>query len=175
MWSLIHVRLACLIPALMLAVSPASEVGAQELYFIDGHSQVDRDVNAKTIIGNMKAAGVRRSILAVRAGRKPKFVIQLSAKFPQMIMPSVTTKMWGYIFDSKKPHKKYYKALKTQVGSGMFRAMSEVLMVHSDCPKAKCPPVRVPADDRRVTAALEAAVANGWPFIPHIEFVTGFV
>ena len=169
-WRLIHIRLACLIPALMLAVSPASEVRAQELYFIDAHSQVDQDVDPKTIIGNMKAAGVRRTLLSVRSGRKPKFVIQLSAKFPQMIVPSVTTKMWGYILDSKKPHKKYHKALKAQVKSGKFKAMAEVLMVHSGCPKAMCPPVRVGPDDRRVTAALEAAVAQGWPFIAHIEF-----
>jgi len=165
-----HVGLTCLISALMLPLSAASEVHAQELYFIDAHSQVDQDVDAKTIIANMKAAGVRRTILSVRSGRKPKFVIQLSAKFPERIVPSVTTKMWGYIFDSKKPHKKYRKALKAQVRSGRFKAMSEVLMFHSGCPKDKCPPVRVPADDLRVTAALEAAVANGWPFIAHIEF-----
>ncbi len=169
-WRLIHVRLTCLISALMLAVSPASEVRAQELYFIDAHSQVDQDVDAKTIIANMKAAGVHLTILSVRSGRKPNFVIQLSAKFPERIVPSVTTKMWGYIIDSQKPHKKYHKALKAQVKSGKFRAMSEVLMVHSGCPKAKCPPVLVRPNDRRVTAALEAAVANGWPFIAHIEF-----
>ncbi len=105
-WRLIHVRLTCLISALMLAVSPASEVRAQELYFIDAHSQVDQDVDAKTIIANMKAAGVHLTILSVRSGRKPNFVIQLSAKFPERIVPSVTTKMWGYIIDSEKPHKK---------------------------------------------------------------------
>jgi len=155
---------------LMLAVSPASEVYAQELYFIDAHSQVDRDVDARTIIANMNSAGVRRTILSVRSGRKPRFVVQLSAKLPERIVPSVTTKMWGYIFDSKTPHKKYRKALKAQVKSGRFKAMSEVLMVHSGCPNDKCPPVRVRPNDRRVTVALKAAVANGWPFIAHIEF-----
>lgn len=169
-WRLDFVGLMSLAAALVLAISPVSQVRAQELYFIDAHSQVDKDVNAKTIIANMDAAGVRRSILSVRSGRKPNFVIKLSKKLPERIVPSVTTKMWGYILDSKKPHKKYYKALKAQVKSGKFRAMAEVLMVHSGCPKAQCPPVRVHPEDRRVRAALKAAVANGWPFIAHIEF-----
>lgn len=163
-WRLLRVTFACLLLALAV-----STVHAQELYFIDAHSQVDHDVDAKTIIANMNAAGVRRSILSVR-NRSPKFVIQLSKQYPEQLVPPVTTKMWGYIFDSKKPHKKYYKALQGQVRSGKFRAMSEVLMVHSGCPKDKCPSVRVRPDDRRVTAALAAAVAKGWPFVAHIEF-----
>jgi len=168
-WKSVHVRLTSLIAALVLAVSPVSQVRAQELYFIDAHSQVDEDVDDKTIITNMDAAKVHLTILSIR-DRTPKVVIELSKKFPQRILPSVTTKMWGYIFDSKKPHKKYHKALKNQVKSGKFKAMAEVLMVHSGCPKDKCPSVRVRPDDPRVTAALEAAVANGWPFISHIEF-----
>ena len=120
-WRLLRVTFACLLLALAV-----STVHAQELYFIDAHSQVDHDVDAKTIIANMNAAGVRRSILSVR-NRSPKFVIQLSKQYPEQLVPPVTTKMWGYIFDSKKPHKKYYKALQGQVRSGKFRAMSEVL------------------------------------------------
>ena len=167
---LIHLGLIGLVWVLTLSLPAASGVHARELYFIGAHSQVDQDVDAKTIIANMKAAGVRRTILSVRSGRKPKFVIQLSAKFPERIVPSVTTKMWGYILDSKKPHKKYHKALRNQARSGRFKAMAEVLMFHSGCPKDKCPSVWVPLADRRVTSALKAAVAKGWPFIAHIEF-----
>lgn len=169
-WRFIHVRLACLIPVLMLTGSPASEVRAQGLYFIDAHSQADQDVDAETIVANMDAAGVRRTLLSVRSGRKPGFVVRLSAKLPERIVPSVTTKMWGYILDAKWPHAKYYAALENQVESGRFKAMAEVLMFHSGCPKDRCPSVRVRADDPRVTTALEAAAANGWPFVPHIEF-----
>ena len=32
------------------------------------------------------------------------------------------------------------------------------------------PPVLVRAGDRRVRAALKAALAQGWPFVAHIEF-----
>ncbi len=51
-----------------------------------------------------------------------------------------------------------------------IRARSEAVMVHSGSPKAKCPSVRVRPEGRRVTAALAAAVAKGWPFVAHIEF-----
>ncbi len=154
----------------LFLLTPASGLLADELPIIDAHSQMDKDVDPRTIIDRMDEAGVARTILSARHGRTPGDVLRVSAEFPERIIPSVTTKMWGYVHDSKKPHKRYRKALRAQVDSGRFRAMAEVLMVHSGCPNDMCPPVRVEPGDKRVTAALAAALANGWPFVAHIEF-----
>ena len=78
--------------------------------------------------------------------------------------------MWGYVYDSKSPHKKCYRTLGKQVISGKFRAMAKVLMWHSGCRNDKCPSVEVRSGDKRVRAALKGAMAKGWPFVVHIEF-----
>jgi predicted TIM-barrel fold metal-dependent hydrolase len=131
---------------------------------------MDSGVDQETIIKLMNRGGVYRTILAARSGIRPRAIVQFAKAYPERIIPSVTTKMWGYVFESKARHKKYYRALGKQVRSGKFRAMAEVLMWHSGCPNDKCPSVIVRSGDKRVRAALKAALAKGWPFVVHIEF-----
>ncbi|MDP7503354.1 MAG: amidohydrolase family protein [Nitrospinota bacterium] len=154
----------------LLSLALAAPSAAAELYFIDAHSQMDGSVDQETIIKLMNKGGVYRTILAARHGIKPRAIIQFAKAHPKRIIPSVTTKMWGYVHESKSRHKKYYRALGKQVRSGKFRSMAEVLMWHSGCPKDKCPSVLVRSGDKRVRVALKATLAKGWPFIAHIEF-----
>ncbi|MBT3350566.1 MAG: amidohydrolase family protein [Nitrospinaceae bacterium] len=143
---------------------------AAELYFVDAHSQMDDGVDQKTVIKLMDQGGVYRTILAARQGRSPKDVIKFNSAYPERIIPSVTTKKWGYAQPLESRHKKYYRALRNQLKSGRFRAMAEVLMWHDGCPNDKCPSIIVRANDKRVRAALKGALANEWPFVVHIEF-----
>ena len=98
-----------LILLLALALPPATI--AAKLYFIDAHSQMDSGVDRETIIKLMNQGGVYRTILAARSGIRPRAIVQFANAYPERIIPSVTTKMWGYVYDSKSPHKKYYRAL----------------------------------------------------------------
>ncbi len=154
----------------LLSLALAGPSTAAELYFVDAHSQMDEDVDQETIIKLMDRGGVYSTILAARRGRKPRDIVRFANAYPERIIPSVTTKKWGYVQELKSLHKKYYRALGKQVRSGKFRAMAEVLMWHSGCPKDKCPSVLVRSGDKRVRAALKAALAKGWPFVAHIEF-----
>lgn len=51
-----------------------------------------------------------------------------------------------------------------------FKAMAEVIMWHAK-KGDKAEKVVVAPNDRRATTAVDVALAKGWPFIPHIEFV----
>lgn len=147
-----------------------SQLEAAELYFVDAHSQMDEAVNQQTIISLMDQNGVHRTILSARSDRNPGEVVAFSNAFQKRIIPSITTKKWGYVLSAEKKHKKYYEALKNQSESGKFHAIAEVLLWHDGCPKDACPSVRVAPDDNRVKAALDVALTHNWPFVVHIEF-----
>lgn len=142
--------------------------GAEELYFIDAHSQADEDVrDLSLVIRRMDAAGVYRTILAARSGRKPGEIADFATEYPQRIVPSVRTKSDAF---DKNPGK-WRDFIRAQVNSGRFGAMAEVLMYHARKGN-KAPEVRAYPDDERVRFALAAASEHGWPFVAHIEFAS---
>ena len=141
---------------------------AEALYFIDAHSQADEKVNdLSLIIRRMDAAGVYRTILSARAGRRPGEIVDLADRFPQRIVPSVRTKSSAL---NKNPAK-WRNFIQAQVHNGRFGAMAEMLLYHARKGN-KAPEVRVYPDDDRVSFALAAAVQRGWPFVVHIEFAS---
>ncbi len=156
-----------IIAALPLLLS-SNLLSASELYFIDAHSQVDHEVgNLELIIQLMDQAGVYRTILAARSGRKPREIANFANKHPDRIIPAVRTKSEAYNRNSKK----YYKTLHNEVDSGRFSAMAEVLLYHAKKGHV-APEVIVYPSDARVQAALAAAIEKGWPFVVHIEFAS---
>ena len=141
---------------------------AARLYFVDAHSQVDEKVtDLGLIIRRMDAAGVYRTILAARSGRKPDEVANFATQNPQRIIPSVRTK--SNAFD--KDPEKWRNFIETQVNSGSFGAMAEMLLYHARKGN-KAPEVRAYPNDDRVAFALAAAEQRGWPFVLHIEFAS---
>ena len=173
-----HITAVLLVATAMASLNPTLVFGdvvgadqpgsAAELYFVDAHSQVDEEVtDLGLIIRRMDAAGVYRTILAARSGRKPGEVANFATQHPQRIIPSVRTKSAAF---DKNPGN-WRKSIKAQVNSGRFRAMAEMLLYHA--PKGnKAPEVRADPNDERVTFALAAAAERGWPFVVHIEFAS---
>jgi predicted TIM-barrel fold metal-dependent hydrolase len=174
-----HRRVALVLAVVMILFSPlpvlcSGDVGANppaaagELYFVDAHSQVDEDVSdLDLIIRRMDAAGVYRTILTARSGRKPGEVAKFAAQHPQRIVPSVRTKSDAF---DKNPGK-WRKYIQAQLNSGRFQAMAEILLYHAKKGN-KAPEVRVYPEDDRVKFILGAAVERGWPFVVHIEFAS---
>lgn len=169
-------RIVLVIAVVVLFFSPPRVCGggvsqpmaAAELYFIDAHSQVDEDVSdLDLIIRRMDAAGVYRTILAARSGRKPGEVADFGTRHPQRIVPSVRTKSDAF---DKNPAK-WRKSVQAQLNSGRFRGMAEILLFHAKKGN-KAPEVRAYPDDDRVKFVLAAAVERGWPFVAHIEFAS---
>lgn len=144
-----------------------NKVHAQNIYFVDAHSQFDQEVVGSFIIKRMDEGGVYKTILASRRHRKPGDAVKLAKNYPQRIVASVRTKGTPYANNSAK----YYKQLKQQVESGKFGAMAELLVFHAQ-KGDKAEQVKIPLDDRRVQVALKYAKQEGWPFVVHIEFAS---
>lgn len=149
-------------------VGPGGSGAAQELYFIDAHSQVDEDVgDLGLIIRRMDAAGVYKTILAARAGRKPGEIADFADRYLQRIVPAVRTKSGAF---DRNPGN-WRKSVRAQLDSGRFQAMAEMLLYHAR-KGDKAPEVKAYPEDERVGFVLAAAAQRKWPFIVHIEFAS---
>lgn len=99
-----------------------------DLYFVDVHSQVDEDVSdLGLIIRCIYAAGVYRTILAARSGRKPGEIADFARQNPQRIVLSVRTKSDAF---NKNPAN-WLKYIEAQVNSRRFQALVEMLLSHA--------------------------------------------
>ena len=147
--------------------SAAASAEQQELYLIDAHSQVDETVNLNKIISLMDQAGVQYTILSAVAGRSFADIVRFSKQHPTRIIPAVRMKSRAY----NENDGKYYEALKREVESDNFNAMSEVMMYHAQKGR-RYPEIIVFPNDDRVQTALRYAVEKGWPFVVHIEFAS---
>ena len=140
---------------------------SEQLYFIDAHSQVGQDIELENIVGLMREAGVKKTILAARGKRKSNEIVELAETYPEQIVAAVRTKSKHY----QRNTDKYYKKLSKQLNSGRFNAMAELLLYHAQRGELAEEVVIYP-DDERVMAAFEGARENGWPFVLHIEFAS---
>ena len=141
---------------------------ANELYFIDAHSQVDHNVvPINKVISLMDSADVSQTILSTRGNLKGKTLLGLSNENPGRIIPAVRTK--GKPYDTAS--KKYYEILSKQITTKQYHAMAEVLLYHAKKGN-RAPEVIVYPDDKRVQVVLNYAIEKGWPFIVHIEFAS---
>jgi hypothetical protein len=144
------------------------KANADELYFIDAHSQVDHSVvPLNMIIPITDRAGVRHTILSARGNLKGKTLLKLSNEYPGQFMPAIRTK--GKPYD--KGSRKYYEILKKQIATKQYHAIAEILLYHAKKGN-KAPEVIVYPDDKRVQVALKYAIENSWPFVVHIEFAS---
>lgn len=101
------IRMAVVIVCLFVLTHPFT-VLADELYFIDAHSQVDHTVvPLQTVISVMKQGGVSHTILSARGELQGKTLFELASKYPESITPAVRTK--GNPYDKGSPE--YYKML----------------------------------------------------------------
>lgn len=151
--------------AIFILWSLPFSLAAAELYFVDAHSQYERELEGDEIIKYMDKAGVRQAIISTRRGRGPWDAVELADNNPDRIIPSVRIKGKHYTRNTKK----YFKKLNKQVNSGEFKAMSEVHMFHAQ-KGDKADEVEVHVNDDRIQKTLSAAIDNGWPFVVHIEF-----
>ena len=139
---------------------------AQELYFVDAHSQVDHHLEDMSItLKQMQENGVKKTILAARGKRKSSDIVDISQSYPDKIIASIRTKSGAY----KKNKQKYYKKLNKRYKSGNYSAIAEVILYHAQ-KGDKAEEVDIMPDDERVKAALNVALDAGWPFVFHIEF-----
>ncbi len=138
---------------------------AEEIPFIDAHSQVAAGLDLNEIIPLMDKAGVRRVLLSARNDRSPEEIADFAAAHPGRITAAVRTK--GNAFNRNT--RAFDALLQTQLGRREFSAMAEVILWHARKGN-KAPEMIVPLDSPQAQKALSLALQKGWPFIAHIEF-----
>jgi hypothetical protein len=157
-----------LVLCLALLLTGLASCPASELYFVDAHSQVDREVDdLGLILRDMDRNGVYRTILAARSDRTPDEVAAFAGDSGGRIVPAIRTKSGAYAANRRG----YYDKLDEQDASGQFTAMAEILLYHAQ-KGDKAEEVDVLASDPRVQYALGIARREGWPFVIHIEFAS---
>jgi len=135
------------------------------LPFIDAHSQFDEDVSPDHVMKYLARAGVTQVVLSTRGKVTPSAFLEMGAKYPDCIVPSVRIK--GRAYDENQPG--YYKQLNEQLAQRAFKAMSEIILAHA--PKGdRAREVYLEAETPQVQAAVKHAIAKGWPLVLHYEF-----
>jgi hypothetical protein len=155
-----------LLASLFVGPGPSSAAPVpNDVYLIDTHSQVEGS-EVSLVIQVMDRGGVYRMLLSAIGDLPQRAVIDLAQQSSGRIIPAVTTKGPGYATANPGP---YYARLASQINSGQFAAMAEVLIYHAA--KADGSPAKIVSpQDQQVQTALQNALTRGWPFIMHIEF-----
>src|SRR5690348_9624984 len=86
---------ATILVALLALSAFAGESHAREVYFIDVHSQVDRQVDSQTVVALLHQGGVRETILSSTGNASQDKVLDLARRNPGQIIAAVRTK--GYM------------------------------------------------------------------------------
>jgi predicted TIM-barrel fold metal-dependent hydrolase len=150
----------------------------QDQYYLDAHSQLPPPTDPPTLyfddmLVRMDENNVRRSIVMIRGEVEDSLELaDWIAGHPDRLIAALSLKV-GQGFETDDAV--FLDALATQLGSGAFDAMGEMLLYHAEKHDASgaptAPEVLVTPDDPKVTAAVDAALSRGWPFIFHIEFL----
>ncbi len=152
--------IAALVTLLAMVALPGGS-HARELYFIDVHSQIDRQTHPDTVTALLEQGGVRETILSSTGNATQDAVLSLVRRNPAKIIAAVRTKFYNR------------QAVESQVRSGKYGAMAEVLVYHvakEISSGRQMGAVNLEPDDPSVLFALDLAIRNHWPFIIHIEF-----
>ena len=136
------------------------------LYFIDAHSQMDRDVDIERVVSLMDHGGIYRTLLSNHMGRPWTDINDFAKRFPGRIIPAVRVKGRGYF---RNDMDRYLKQILPPIDSGAFKALAEVHLWH-DSDGGRYTEVKYSFDAPIVRRTLEEAKRRGWPFIIHIEF-----
>lgn len=162
-------KVICILFMLWLLPISVSADSIADMYFIDAHSQIDKDTSIETVINLMDENGVFRTLLATRYWRKPIDVLNYANEYKGRIIPILTTKQYGYTSNKNKGKQKFLNIL-NRLSERKYQGLGEVLLWHSGCPNNACPSIRRELNDDRVQAILSISDNKGWPFIAHIEF-----
>jgi hypothetical protein len=147
--------------ALLLPAHGAAEV----VPIIDAHSQFDENTPMTRVVESAARAGVSQVLLSARGRATTAEVLDLAARYPGCIVPSVRTK--GRAYAENDPG--YYGFLDEQFNAPAFKAMSEVILAHAQKGRA-APEVNLTLEAPQVGEVIRRGIARGWPVVLHYEF-----
>ncbi|MFQ6033093.1 MAG: hypothetical protein ACE5K2_09260, partial [Candidatus Zixiibacteriota bacterium] len=147
----LSLALGCAAPSLVQTSTPAL-MPAPRFPLIDAHEHFIPGLAAETIITLMDQAGVQKVILMANRiesfrpmGWEDALVLEAYGKYPQRIIPFLTTVRWGRRFRGLT----FLEYAERQLQTGKFKGMGEFMVKHyaiSSTPGVAAPEISVPAD-----------------------------
>lgn len=103
----------------------------EELWIFDVHSHSAKGLNLENVIGHMEASGIRKIVLFARRGGRDEEVLQLHAKYPERVVPTVGFQNPRWL----KQEGGFLDEVEAKLRSGRFRWMGELLLKHYGVPE----------------------------------------
>lgn len=143
----------------------------ENLYFIDMHSQIDKDMlTPQIILDDMKKNGVKRTFISKRGNGNnlPKKVRDFAKNNPKKIYALISTKQET---SSHKPisMKEFVTVIDKQLSKKIYKGFAETIIYHG----AKWGDANlrfISLKDKKIQYIIEKSIKNSWPVILHIEF-----
>lgn len=170
----LSLALGCAAPSLVQTSTPAL-MPAGRLPLIDAHEHIIPGLAAETIITLMDQAGVQKVILMANRiesfrpmGWEDALVLEAYEKYPQRIIPFLTTVRWGWRFRGPT----FLEYAERQLQTGKFKGMGEFMVKHyaiSSTADIAAPEISVPADSPWMQEMMRLGAKYNVPLIIHME------
>lgn len=146
------------------------------LSLVDAHDHITPGLAAETIISLMNQAGVHKMVAMANRikpsqpiGYEESLVLAVYKKYPQRIIPFLTTVRWGRHFRGAT----FLKYAERQLQTGKFKGMGEFMVKHYAVPplpgETASPEINVPIDSQAMRAMMLLGAKYNVPLCIHME------
>lgn len=146
------------------------------LSLVDAHDHITHGLAAETIISLMDQAGVHKMVAMANRirpsqpiGYEESLVLAVYEKYPQRIIPFLTTVRWGWHFRGAT----FLKYAERQLQSGKFKGLGEFMVKHYAVPplpgETASPELTVPVDSQEMRAMMLIGAKYNVPLCIHME------
>jgi predicted TIM-barrel fold metal-dependent hydrolase len=165
---LIRVAARLLVLGLLLAANTGS-ARAEDLWLVDAHSHHAKGLNLEQVITRMDAVGVRTIVLFARRQGTDEEVLQLHAKYPDRVVPTVGFQNLGWL----RQDPPLLDEVEQKLRSGRFRWMGELLLRHYGVPELQAADYDISPDSPMFRRVLDLSAQYGVPVTIHHEAEPG--
>lgn len=145
------------------------------LPLIDAHNHIVPGMSVDAIVSFMDAAGIQKTVLTTNTvfawrpmGQEEDFVLEAYRKYPQRIIPFLSTVRGGWLV----PESAFVEYAEKQLKTGIFKGMGEFLLRHypiAGGPKVTAPEVNIRADSPYMEKMMRLGEKYKVPLLIHME------
>lgn len=143
--------------------------GAEEPGIFDVHSHSAKGLNLEHVIGRTAASSVRKIVLFARRGGVDEEVLQLYAKYPEHVVPTVGFQNLRWL----KQEPRFPDEVEAKLKSGRFRWMGELLLRHYGVPELQAPDYDISPNTELFRRVLALSARYSVPVTIHHEAEPG--
>jgi len=171
-WFSAYLVLTLLLTCQMLSQSVLAPAATYQGPLIDAHDHIVPGLGADTIVSLM-AKGVRKTVLMANQipasqpmGWEDSLVLEAHEKYPQQIVPFLSTPRWGWQIRDQA----FMVYAENQLKTGKFKGIGEFMIRHyASGGLAPAPDINVPADSQWMQDMMRLGAKYNVPLNIHME------